>query len=203
MLDSTAAAAKKPRGTSAPSAKKATYVDWVEVVELEGRMTAEGRPVQPGFYAAPGVRLELEADGRAVFRLGKEGAFEMKGPATFAVNSGALSGLDLWRGRLLAALPRLKSPFHIHTRGLVASVRGTDLYMDLAGRNDLYLCVCQGTVSISDTLPRGYRKTVSAEHHQGLGYHRGGGSTLESDHEMAGHSDADLDALHAIVSAPK
>lgn len=197
LLALPAAAARKGKR---PAPKKAGYVDWVEVVEVEGRLTADGRPVGPGFYATPGVKLDLAADGRASFRLGKEGAFQIKGPAAFAVNAGGQPGLDLWRGRILAALPALKSAFHVHAQGMVAAVRGTDFYLDLAGR-DLYVCVCEGTVELSDNLPRGYRKTITADHHQGVGYRRGGGTTMESDHAMEGHSDEELEGLRGLVQS--
>lgn len=200
LLALPAFAAKKKAKRPAPA--KATYLDWVEVVEVEGRLTAEGRPVGAGYFAGPGVRLELASDGRASFRLGKEGSIQLRGPATFAVNGGPQSGLDLWRGRILAVLPSLKSPFHVHAQGLIAAVRGTDLYLDLAGK-DLYLCVCEGTVEVSDNLPRGYRKTIRAEHHQGVGYHRSSGSTLESDHAMEGHTDEEIDELRGLIAPEK
>lgn len=205
---SVADAAKKPKG--ARPAERASYLDWIEVVDLEGRLTAGGRPVRVGYFAAPGVRLELGQDSWARFRVGKEGAaqgaFDLKGPASFGVNGGRQSGLDLIRGRLLAVFPALKSPFHVHSRGLVAAVRGTDFYMDAGGRRDLYLCVCRGTVAVSDNRTRGYRRTVKGEHHNGVGYRMGqgaGGSTLEADHEMEGHSDEELDSLLALVGNPR
>lgn len=201
LLALPAFAAKKGKRPSAAPAK-ASYIDWVEVVEVEGRLTAEGRPVGAGYFAGPGTRLELASDGRAAFRLGKEGSFQLRGPATFAVNAGPQPGLDLWRGRILAVLPSLRSPFHVHAQGIVAAVRGTDLYLDLAGR-DLYLCVCEGTVEVSDNLPRGYRKTIRAEHHQGVGYHRASGTTLESDHAMEGHTDEEIEGLRGLIAPQK
>lgn len=196
---------------SAQSRKKAPaprseFVDWVELIELEGRLAAQGRPVRVGYFAGPGARLELAQDSRATFRLGQagayQGAFELKGPASFAVHGGRQAGVDLFRGRLLAALPALRSPFHVHSRGLAAVVRGTDLYLDAGGRNDLYVCACRGSVDITDNLPRGYRRSIKSEEHAGVAYKVGsgaGGSTLESDHALEGHSDDELEALHALV----
>jgi hypothetical protein len=84
----------------------------------------------------------------------REGVVELRGPASFQVRGGRRAGFDLARGRLLAVLPSLKSRFNVRARGLVASVRGTDFYVDLAGRNDLYLCVCDGTVEVNGELLR-------------------------------------------------
>ncbi len=199
-----AAQARKPKAPAPASG--ASYLDWIEVVDLDGQLTAAGRPVRAGYFAVAGTRLELSNDSRATFRLGKEGAvqgaFELKGPASFSVDGGRQPGLDLIRGRLLAALPKLKSPFHVHSRGLVAAVRGTDIYFDAGGRRDLYICVCSGSVEVSDNKSRGYRRTIAGEHHTGVGYRVGsgvGGSTLEADHAMEGHTDEDIDALIALT----
>lgn len=193
---------RKPR-TPAP---RSEFVDWIELIELDGTLTARGRPIRVGYFAGPGARLELGQDSRATFRLGQagayQGAFTLKGPASFGINGGRQAGVDLFRGALLAVLPRLRSPFHVHSRGLVAAVRGTDLYLDAGGRNDLYVCVCQGAVDMTDNRPRGYRRTITGEHHVGAGYKVGsgaGGSTLETDHAMEGHTDDELEALHALV----
>lgn len=197
--------AGKPAGPRAAQGPRATYLDWISVAELsDGELTADGRPVRAGFFAVPGARLELSSGGRAVLTLGKagalEGVVELRGPAAFQVMGGRQPGFDLVRGRLLAVLPSLKSPFHVRARGLVAAVRGTDFYLDLAGRNDLYLCVCRGAVEMSDGRPRGYRRTVKGEHHSGVGYRIAERSTLESEHSMEGHGDEDIDALRALLS---
>ena len=189
----------KPR--PAPS-----LLDRVQVVQIDGsELRAYGRPVEPGYFVAPGTRLEISAGGRAVLDFSGQGIVELRGPATVEVVSRPRPGISVVRGRLLAVLEGLRSPFSIKARIFsIIVTRGADLYVDLMGRDDMYLCACRGTVQVTDEQPSGYRKILTAEDHRGLGYRLttldGRVSAIESDHELEGHSDADLDALRSLAA---
>ncbi|MBI4423887.1 MAG: FecR domain-containing protein [Elusimicrobia bacterium] len=190
-------AADGPAAASPPAA----WLDWIQVLQTtEGALTVSGRPVGAGYNVPPGVGLALAAEGRAVIKLGQEGVVELRGPASFRFVSGRRAGLDLTRGGLLAALPRLSGPFHVQARSMVAAVRGTELFLDVRGPSDLYLCVCSGSVRLSDDKRRGYQRTISGEHHTSWEFKGGGpAGVLETSQDMQGHSDEDLEALRAFL----
>ena len=183
-------------------APRASFLDRLQVIRIDGVLKAGGQPVQEGFYAAAGTRLDLSAGGVAVLDFSGQGAVRLQGPATLQITGGRRPGVNLVRGKLLGALGGLKSAFTVRARAFDAIVTDGDFYIDLVGRDEMYLCACRGTVQMTDDQPDGYRKIINGEHHRGVGYRftrmNGRISAMESDHEFEGHSDEQLDALRAL-----
>lgn len=172
--------------------------EW-KVHSVTGTLTAGKVRLKAGSRLKPGAKLALSNGGEAILDLGEEGRLLLKGPAHATLRStGKKRGLLMKLGALLAVLPGVKGSFTVETPAAVASVRGTDFYVQALGPRESYVCACDGLLEVH--APGGSPRALGGMPHVGQRFRDASTGRLQTeDKSMAGHSDEDLERLRALV----
>lgn len=164
----------------------------IEVVELKGALTAGGKTLAVGQSVDGSAPLELSADGAATLRL-PQGLILLKGPATFFADRDALT---LNSGGLLAVLRKLKRKWRVVTPRAVAAVRGTTFFVQ-AGPYETYLCLCEGSLSLSAAGSKEAPETITATSHTAFRLRSSAGRLDKFADSLKAHTDEEIAALKA------
>ena len=167
------------------------------VVSVSGAaLQAAGKRLKGGSPIPAGVKLELGKGGRAVLRLGDAGVVELEGPASFVL--GKEPGFRLDAGRALSVLKRLAGPFSVTTAHVVASVRGTEFFVEARGEGGTYLCLCSGALEVA-ARGGGFKTALTAAHHAAYLFAPKREGMTQATAPMEQHSDAQLEALRKLL----
>lgn len=167
-----------------------------KVISTTGALTADGASLAAG-DALPDAEVRL-ASGTAT--LAMDGArFLVTGPARFTPRKKSVR-LDL--GGLLSVLThRAGRRFSVRTPLAVAAVRGTDFFVSVSPRQEVDVCICRGKLRVTadkmEPLP------LEAHDHLNYRFWSAKTETARAKSPMVGHTDAELDALRALLAAEK
>lgn len=166
------------------------------VVSATGALTSGGVALAPG-DELPSTEVRL-ASGTATLAI-DGGRFLVTGPARFTPRR-AQFRLDL--GGLLTVLGRRAGRrFAVRTPTAVAAVRGTDFYVSVGTKQEVDVCICRGALRVTaknmEPLP------MAAQDHLNYRFWTAKSETAREKSPMIGHTDAELDALRALLAAEK
>lgn len=184
-------AAPRPGAAAAPSAP-------YRVVSVEGQLASGGKALRAGAWLQPGAKLALASGGRAVIALSGSGHVLLQGPAHLTLSGRRSKKLQLKLGRLLSLVA---GGYEVETPAVVAAVRGTTFYVEARSRSETYLCVCDGTVAVSETGidVGGFRAEIKTRNeHKASTFKFSEGGILSTDAGPMGHDDAEIAELAAL-----
>ncbi len=166
------------------------------LVSTNGSPTADGKVLKIG-DELPNAEIRL-ASGTATIAI-DGGRFLLTGPARFTPRK---SHFRLELGSLLSVLTkRAGRRFSVRTPTAVAAVRGTDFFVSVGSKRETDVCICKGALKVTsqglEPLP------MAAENHLNYRFWPVKGGTAREKSPMIGHTDAELDALRALLAAEK
>lgn len=183
--------------TSEPALAQSTASVYRVVSITGGTLTQKGKTLKAGTRIVLGGTLQVSGGAKVMLEAGPGGRLLISGPASFTPKNNRF--LLLKAGRLLSSWKKLTGEFKIATPAIVASVRGTEFFLESRGANEAYLCVCSGTVEVLDPRSEegGQVAVVKGDHHSAHSFKFSGSSFLQTDAAMASHTDKDIAALRA------
>ncbi|MBI2312585.1 MAG: hypothetical protein HYU77_08795 [Betaproteobacteria bacterium] len=172
------------------------------IVRLEGRVTVNGVPAQPGTPVKAGDRVVTGPGSTAVFVIGRD-AFLIREKSQLEI-----AGVELAVSALRMVTGKLLSVFGTGARGIQTAtatigIRGTGIYVE-SDADKSYVCTCYGTVDLQATGMPEVRETVVTRHHDAPRYiwGMGSGKLIKEMMEAApviNHTDEELIMLEALV----
>lgn len=166
------------------------------ILSATGALTAGDAAFKPG-DELPDAEVRL-ASGTATLAI-RGGRFLVTGPARFTPRT---SGFRLSLGGLLSVLTRSAGRrFSVRTPVVVAAVRGTEFYVSVGTKQEVDVCICRGAL---EATAKGMEKLpMSAHDHLNYRFWSAKAETAREKSPMIGHTDAELDALRALLAAEK
>lgn len=166
------------------------------VLSATGALTSGDAAFKPG-DELPDAEVRLSS-GTATLAI-RGGRFLVTGPARFTPRTSRFR-LDL--GGLLSVLTRSAGRrFSVRTPVVVAAVRGTDFYVSVGTKQEVDVCICRGAL---EATAKGMEKLPMAAHdHLNYRFWTAKSETAREKSPMIGHTDAELDALRALLAGEK
>jgi hypothetical protein len=172
---------------------------------VQGSVTVNGAPAQPGSLVFPGDTIVTGSASLAVFVAGKDAfllrensRLELLGDADGGGGAAkALSALRLTAGKVLSVFG--PGGRRLETVTAVAGTRGTGAYLE-ADPDVTYLCLCYGKAELEARAFPGERATLDTKHHEAPCYILGAGAKrafLKA--PMMNHADEELVMLEALA----
>lgn len=170
------------------------------VVELQGEMQVNGKPVRAGARVKPGDGVATWAGSSAVFVVGKDAFLIRENSRLEIAGTGLLvKSLRLATGKLLSVFDA--GARQIKTPTASIGMRGTGIYVE-AEPERTYVCTCYGLVDLQASAMPEARETVKTFHHDAPRYIYAHGESPIKMIEKApvvNHTDEELIMLEALV----
>ncbi len=181
------------KSQSAPTRSETRAV----VIFATGAVSVDDRPAAIGDLVGDRSRIATGRDGVCEIVFNDKNIIRVRNNTEFTLDfSGAAKAVDLKRGTLINVLERLAhgldgDGFTVRTPTAACGVKGTIFFVK-ADENSTYVCVCNGTVTVSDEKGN-HAEEIKAEHHIARLFTRSGKGTVVKPAPMLYHTDADME----------
>jgi hypothetical protein len=172
-----------PAAAAPPAAAK--------VLSVTGTLRINGKPGAPGTLLHERDRLATGANSVAFVGFADGSAIRLNAGSRLDLASlGRATSLSLQTGSVLSAVHK-GARYSVTTPRAVAAVRGTVFYVEATPARPGYVCVCEGTVSVTDRRNRRRSQVITTQTHRAVSVQR---SRIAPD-KMLGHTDDEIAEL--------
>lgn len=162
-----------------------------KVLSVTGTLQVNGRPAAAGALLHKGDRLATGPNSRAFVGFSDGSAIRLNADSRLDLAElGKKTGLALQSGSVLSAVHK-GARYSVTTPRAVAAVRGTVFYVEATAAKPGYVCVCEGTVAVSDRRKRSRRRVITTQEHQAVSVNP---DQIVPD-RMLGHTDEEIAEL--------
>lgn len=173
---------------SAPAPRPAAEA---KVLSVTGTLQVNGKPAAAGSLLRKGDRLATGPNSRAFVGFADGSAIRLNADSRLDLAAlGKKTGLALQSGSVLSVVHK-GARYSVTTPRAVAAVRGTVFYVEATAAKPGYVCVCEGSVAVSDRKNRRRRRVITTQEHQAVSVNP---DQIVPD-QMLGHTDDEIAEL--------
>jgi hypothetical protein len=162
---------------------------------LRGDVRLNDQPARQGMLVGPGDTVSTGPDGEAIYIIGKD-VYLQRDRSVVSITGDALkSGLRIITGKLLSVFGKGTKQIRVPTATI--GIRGTACYIEAAAEQ-VYFCLCYGTVDIVAAHDPAQTATVTTRYHDSP-FNLSASGTFLQPAPVINHTDAELILLESLV----
>ncbi|PKO34474.1 MAG: hypothetical protein CVU34_06890 [Betaproteobacteria bacterium HGW-Betaproteobacteria-7] len=162
---------------------------------LHGDVRLNDQPARQGMLISPGDTVTTGADGEAIYIIGKDVYLQRDRSIVSITGDAVKSGLRIITGKLLSVFGKGARQLRVPTATI--GIRGTACYIE-ATDEQVYFCLCYGTVDIVAAHDPSQRATVTTRYHDSP-FNLSASCAFLQPAPVINHSDAELILLESLV----
>lgn len=162
---------------------------------LRGDVRLNDKPARQGMLVGPGDTVTTGPDGEAIYIIGKDVYLQRDRSVVSITGDAIKSGLRIITGKLLSVFGKGTKQIRVPTATI--GIRGTACYIEAAA-DQVYFCLCYGTVDIVAAHDPSQTATVTTHYHDSPFNLSASGRFLQPA-TVINHTDAELILLESLV----